>query len=199
MCKQPPIFHIWTHMQVQRRTRGKGRMGRRKWRCRNVVLRFWNPCTLTLFTCVQCVVEMQHHSQDRVLARVNCIAGSSVCAERLLCCRWQRCPATRNCRSSTDTLWRFSRWRFSEKFYFLGMWRSCLKSASVGFCSSTPFRCGFRFTLYLYHEPHITECDIYLLFTKSVLLSLLSIYLSKKSRLWRHRCRSTTRAPNNVS
>jgi len=26
----------------------------------------------------------------------------------------------------------------------------------------------------------------------------LSIYLSKKSRLWRRRCRSTTRAPNNV-
>jgi len=25
-----------------------------------------------------------------------------------------------------------------------------------------------------------------------------SIYLSKKSRLWRRRCRSTTRAPNNV-
>jgi len=27
----------------------------------------------------------------------------------------------------------------------------------------------------------------------------LSIYLSKKSRLWRRRCRSTTRAPKDVS
>jgi len=27
---------------------------------------------------------------------------------------------------------------------------------------------------------------------------MTTIYLSKKSRLWRRRCRSTTRAPNNV-
>jgi len=31
-----------------------------------------------------------------------------------------------------------------------------------------------------------------------VFVTVESIYLSKKSRLWRRRCRSTTRAPNNV-
>jgi len=46
---------------------------------------------------------------------------------------------------------------------------------------------------YIFYNNFNNRCPI------TVIFGIVSIYLSKKSRLWRRRCRSTTRAPNNVS